>query len=230
MVSEPTEQVSHFDICGCSLIVVSDASEAAGGGCLCRARGGGSCLPRWLGPRQAKGPTRSGSRCGAASSSCSSPGRNRERRWWCWEGWRNPRSGPPRPARLRGGRRARERDVPRAPSGPLRRLDRRRRSAIRSGVRRTKNSTPEQSFYDSQELVEGFQYIETRDGTTLSAYVVLPGPIEEGPYSHSGRVQRLQPVGSDQRPRVRWVAGSTRRHSVRSSRSCARHRAPAGRR
>ena len=43
-------------------------------------------------------------------------------------------------------------------------------------------STPDQSFYDDQQLVEGFQYIETRDGTTLSAYVVLPGPIEDGPY------------------------------------------------
>ena len=41
---------------------------------------------------------------------------------------------------------------------------------------------PAQSFYDSQQLVDGFQYIETRDGTLLSAYVVLPGPIEDGPY------------------------------------------------
>lgn len=43
-------------------------------------------------------------------------------------------------------------------------------------------STPPQSFYEDQELVEGFQYIETRDGTTLSASVFLPGPIEDGPY------------------------------------------------
>ncbi|MGI9604054.1 MAG: CocE/NonD family hydrolase [Acidimicrobiales bacterium] len=49
-------------------------------------------------------------------------------------------------------------------------------------VRVAENSTPPQSFYDNQELAEGFQYIETRDGTTLSAYVVLPGPIEDGPY------------------------------------------------
>ena len=41
---------------------------------------------------------------------------------------------------------------------------------------------PPQSFYDDQELVSGFQYIETRDGTLLSANVVLPGPIEDGPY------------------------------------------------
>jgi len=44
------------------------------------------------------------------------------------------------------------------------------------------SSTPEQSFYDSQALEEGFQYITTRDGTTLSANVTLPGPIENGPY------------------------------------------------
>ncbi|KAA0234588.1 MAG: hypothetical protein JJLCMIEE_03057 [Acidimicrobiales bacterium] len=49
-------------------------------------------------------------------------------------------------------------------------------------VRAVEGSTPDQQFYDDQQLVEGFQYIETRDGTTLSANVVLPGPIEEGPY------------------------------------------------
>lgn len=43
-------------------------------------------------------------------------------------------------------------------------------------------SIPDQSFYDGQTIEEGFGYIETRDGTTLSAYVVLPGPPEDGPY------------------------------------------------
>jgi predicted acyl esterase len=41
---------------------------------------------------------------------------------------------------------------------------------------------PAQSFYDGQELEDGFGYIETRDGTLLSATVILPGPAEEGPY------------------------------------------------
>ncbi len=41
---------------------------------------------------------------------------------------------------------------------------------------------PRQWFYDRQELEEGFTYIKTRDGTTLSANVVLPGPPEDGPY------------------------------------------------
>lgn len=44
------------------------------------------------------------------------------------------------------------------------------------------DSTPDQSFYDDQELEPGFGYIETRDGTTLSAAVYLPGPVEDGPY------------------------------------------------
>ncbi len=51
-------------------------------------------------------------------------------------------------------------------------------------------SQPPQSFYSKQKLVAGSQYITTRDGTTLSAYVTLPTPIEEGPFptvvSYSG--------------------------------------------
>jgi predicted acyl esterase len=41
---------------------------------------------------------------------------------------------------------------------------------------------PPQSFYDAQTLTNGFNYITTRDGTTLSANVVLPGPADQGPY------------------------------------------------
>ena len=44
------------------------------------------------------------------------------------------------------------------------------------------NSQPDQSLYSSQTLVAGNQYIKTRDGTMLSAYVTLPGPPERGPY------------------------------------------------
>jgi hypothetical protein len=43
-------------------------------------------------------------------------------------------------------------------------------------------SYPDPAFYESQVLEPGFNYIVTRDGTTLSAYVTLPGPIEDGPY------------------------------------------------
>ena len=41
---------------------------------------------------------------------------------------------------------------------------------------------PTQAFYAEQRLVPGLNYIEMRDGTTLSANVVLPGAIEGGPY------------------------------------------------
>ncbi|MGD9703277.1 MAG: CocE/NonD family hydrolase [Acidimicrobiia bacterium] len=41
---------------------------------------------------------------------------------------------------------------------------------------------PDQSLYDDQTIEPGFGYIETRDGTTLSANVTLPGPVEGGPY------------------------------------------------
>ena len=41
---------------------------------------------------------------------------------------------------------------------------------------------PPASFYEEQTLAPGLQYIETRDGTLLSAHVVLPGPVDEGPY------------------------------------------------
>ncbi|MCH2186593.1 CocE/NonD family hydrolase, partial [Myxococcota bacterium] len=44
------------------------------------------------------------------------------------------------------------------------------------------DSLPEPEFYSDQTLNPGFNYITTRDGTTLSAYVYLPGPVEDGPY------------------------------------------------
>ena len=42
---------------------------------------------------------------------------------------------------------------------------------------------PPPSFYAEQRLpAGGFGYLQTRDGTTLSVNVVLPGPAEAGPY------------------------------------------------
>ncbi len=43
-------------------------------------------------------------------------------------------------------------------------------------------SLPDPTFYEEQVLEPGFGYIRTRDGTTLSVYVTLPGPPEDGPY------------------------------------------------
>jgi predicted acyl esterase len=44
------------------------------------------------------------------------------------------------------------------------------------------DAVPDQSFYDEQEIANGFGYVEMRDGTLLSANVMLPGPVENGPY------------------------------------------------
>ncbi|MEY2554446.1 MAG: uncharacterized protein QOC57_2306, partial [Ilumatobacteraceae bacterium] len=43
---------------------------------------------------------------------------------------------------------------------------------------------PPAAFYASQPKLPqgGFGYITTRDGTTLSANVLLPGPVDQGPY------------------------------------------------
>jgi hypothetical protein len=44
------------------------------------------------------------------------------------------------------------------------------------------NSAPKPGFYSDQKLAPGYNYLTTRDGTQLAAYVTLPGPIEKGPY------------------------------------------------
>src|SRR6185437_7783208 len=44
------------------------------------------------------------------------------------------------------------------------------------------NSLPPQSFYSGQKIVKGYNYITTRDGTKLAAYVTMPGPPDKGPY------------------------------------------------
>ncbi|MEO6989022.1 MAG: CocE/NonD family hydrolase [Aquihabitans sp.] len=41
---------------------------------------------------------------------------------------------------------------------------------------------PDPDFFEGHTLEVGRNMIETRDGTTLSAYVHLPGPVSEGPY------------------------------------------------
>jgi hypothetical protein len=42
---------------------------------------------------------------------------------------------------------------------------------------------PPQEFYSSQTIGSGYGYLQTRDGTLLSINVILPGPIEDGPYA-----------------------------------------------
>ncbi len=45
-----------------------------------------------------------------------------------------------------------------------------------------RDDVPEATFYEEQEIGDGFGYVEMRDGVTLSINVKLPGPIEDGPY------------------------------------------------
>ncbi len=49
-------------------------------------------------------------------------------------------------------------------------------------VMTAEESYPDASFYEQQVLEPGFGYIETRDGTLLSIFVSLPGPVDKGPY------------------------------------------------
>jgi hypothetical protein len=57
-------------------------------------------------------------------------------------------------------------------------------------VMTVEESLPDKSFYQRQALKPGYNYIITRDGTPLSAYVTFPGPVDQGPYptvvSYSG--------------------------------------------
>jgi predicted acyl esterase len=61
---------------------------------------------------------------------------------------------------------------------------------------RTDHPAPE--ILAEQVLTPGFGYIETRDGTTLSANIVLPGPIEEGPYPTVVEYSGYQPSDPSQ--------------------------------
>ena len=49
-------------------------------------------------------------------------------------------------------------------------------------VKSIADSQPAQDFYSKQSLQAGFGYITTRDGTTLSVYVTMPGDVSAGPY------------------------------------------------
>jgi len=49
-------------------------------------------------------------------------------------------------------------------------------------VMSVEGSLPDPSFYDDQILEVGNGYLTTRDGTQLSYFLSLPGPIDEGPY------------------------------------------------
>lgn len=58
---------------------------------------------------------------------------------------------------------------------------------------------PPADFYSSRPKLPagGFGYITTRDGTTLSANVILPGPVDQGPYPTVVEYSGYQPSDPD---------------------------------
>lgn len=61
------------------------------------------------------------------------------------------------------------------------------------------DDVPPDSFYAEQRLpAGGFGYLETRDGTTLSINVLLPGPAADGPYPTVVEYSGYEPSNPDQ--------------------------------
>ncbi len=73
------------------------------------------------------------------------------------------------------------RQIPPAPDYTVRLTDDPEDLTDQLEVMSIEGSLPAPSFYE-QELEIGSGYLETRDGTLLSYFLVLPGPPEEGPY------------------------------------------------
>lgn len=59
------------------------------------------------------------------------------------------------------------------------------------------HDVPPNEFYTSQRLVPGYQYITTRDGTKLAVNVILPGPVESGPYPTVVEYSGYDPANPD---------------------------------
>jgi predicted acyl esterase len=56
---------------------------------------------------------------------------------------------------------------------------------------------PDATLYTDQDLANGFDYITVRDGTTLSANVMLPGAAADGPYPTVVEYSGYQPSDPD---------------------------------
>ena len=63
-----------------------------------------------------------------------------------------------------------------------------------------RDDVPETSFYEDQEIGDGFGYVTMRDGVQLSVNVRLPGPIDGRPLPDRHRVLGLRPVEPGRRP------------------------------
>jgi predicted acyl esterase len=72
---------------------------------------------------------------------------------------------------------------------------------------RNPDQHPGEDFYENIQLREGYQYIETRDGTLLAVNVVLPGPIDEGPYPTLIEYSGYSPADPDSPQPSMLIAG-----------------------
>jgi hypothetical protein len=59
------------------------------------------------------------------------------------------------------------------------------------------DDAPDPSFYAEQQIVGGYGYLETRDGTLLAINVTLPGPIDGGPYPTVVEYSGYDPANPD---------------------------------
>ena len=66
--------------------------------------------------------------------------------------------------------------------------------------------TPAPAFYAAQDIEPGFGYLKTRDGTTLSINVKLPGPADAGPYPTVVEYSGYEPSNPDGRQPASSIA------------------------
>ena len=66
--------------------------------------------------------------------------------------------------------------------------------------------TPPPSFYAAQTINDGYGYVKTRDGTTLSINVKLPGPAARGPYPTVIEYSGYDPSNPDGRAPASTIA------------------------
>ncbi|HEY8216979.1 MAG TPA: CocE/NonD family hydrolase, partial [Acidimicrobiia bacterium] len=59
------------------------------------------------------------------------------------------------------------------------------------------HDNPPESFYRSQQIGPGYQYLTTRDGTQLAVNVRLPGPLLNGPYPTVVEYSGYDPANPD---------------------------------
>jgi predicted acyl esterase len=61
----------------------------------------------------------------------------------------------------------------------------------------TADDAPDQSFFSAQQIGAGYGYLETRDGTLLAINVMLPGPVDGGPYPTVVEYSGYDPANPD---------------------------------